>query len=233
MISPFSSNQQYSFSGTCEHTLFSFCNESLGDLEIVGDFLSSDLSNGRIGAKVGDRVFVYTEDGSVEVQNAAVVSVSGNTTDYEGGVSVTVETGRVTFEIDSFGGTATVEIIASPDMYTIQFPAMGPMTCGLCGSLDGSLIYRDGMSMADILNKDEVMEFTSSYVVQPVDQVLREEHRRICGSYTYVCVCLCVYLSTISTIKTHPLMSMYVCVYVCVCVCVCTCPPSPQSRHIH
>ncbi len=219
MITPFSISQQYHFSGTCEHTLFSFCNESLPDLEIVGDFLSSDLSNGRIGVKLGDRVFVYMEDGNIEVRNAAVISVSGNTTEYEGGVSVTIENNQVVFAIDVFA--RQVFVTASPDSFNIQFPGVGLETCGLCGSLDGTLLYSDG-TVADIMSIEEVNDFASTYVVQAADQVLREEQRRICGSFC-VCVCVCVCVRACVGACVRVRLRVCVCVRLCVRACVCAC----------
>lgn len=68
MVSLFSGSHQYHLSGTCKHTLFSFSKESLPNLEIVGDYLFSNLCNGRIEAKLE---FINTEDGNVEVRNAA------------------------------------------------------------------------------------------------------------------------------------------------------------------
>ncbi len=187
MVSPFSTNLQYHFRGFCEHILLSFCNKSISDLEIVGDYISSDLNIGRIGAKVGDRVFVYTESGDVEVRNAAVIGVNGNTTEYEGGVTVTTEGDQVLIEIDIFNNQ--VLITASPVSYSIQLLDTGVKTCGLCGSLDGTLLLRDGM-VADIMSVTEVNEFAFSYIVHPNNQILREEHRRICGKYCS-CVCIC------------------------------------------
>ena len=51
--------------------------------------------------------------------------------------------------------------------------------CGLCGSVNGSLIRQDGV-IADISSMAQVEAFAQSYLVLPRDQSLRPQ-RRECG----------------------------------------------------
>ena len=67
-------------------------------------------------------------------------------------------------------------------------------TCGLCGTQEGQLQFRDG-TFADITDRVEVEAFTMSYLVPARDQALRPQ-RRECGELgedvNKLKVCVCV-----------------------------------------
>ena len=186
-ISPFSETNTYRFTGACEHILVSPCNESLLDFEIRVDFLSADLSNGRIGARYGDSLFIYTEDGTVVVMNANMTATVGDTTEYEGNVFVTSQTDVTTIDFRDFD----ISINITSSSFEVTHPITRGPVCGLCGNISGELIYSDGMRVAQIMDREQVEEFSASYVVDPIDQFLREEVRRACGKFS-LSVCLSV-----------------------------------------
>ena len=94
MVSPFHdtgaiSPPTYAFRGVCEHILAKSC---IGDqFTVVGDFLSEDLSTGRIGLQTADNEYIINEDLTVETDDTSVfVSAVGDetTVTYAGGVQV-------------------------------------------------------------------------------------------------------------------------------------------------
>ena len=54
----------YAFRGVCEHIFAKTCDGER--FTIVGDFLSEDLSTGRIGLQIGDNEYIINEDLTVE-----------------------------------------------------------------------------------------------------------------------------------------------------------------------
>ena len=67
--------------------------------------------------------------------------------------------------------------------------------CGLCGSINGSLISSDGVKVKDYANKLEIDVFASSWLVEPSEQILHE-YRRECGNFiisyksTHIYICI-------------------------------------------
>ena len=72
-------------------------------------------------------------------------------------------------------------------------------TCGLCGTTDGVLQFRNG-NTANIMNRTEVDAFANSYLVAPRDQFLHPQ-RRECGKYSKEVPSLPSCISRISSLE--------------------------------
>ena len=85
-----SSPPVYSFRGVCEHVFTKSCDGE--QFSIVGDFISQDLSTGRVGLQVGSSSYIINEDLTVQTEdNQISITTSGNDEIevYAGGVQVT------------------------------------------------------------------------------------------------------------------------------------------------
>lgn len=176
-VSPFSHSSSYRFSGTCEHTLLRPC-VPMSNFAVTADFESDDLATGRIGLRYDSSYFIYAE-GSVVVYNAPLADDSGDTKSYDvGGSFVTVTTnGDVVIVAEAIG----ISIHASSSEFTVNATVTSADHCGLCGSVDGQLLHSDGLTVANITDLAQVMEFANSHVVPARDQFLREQSRQ-CGT---------------------------------------------------
>ena len=150
------------------------------DFSITVDFVSEDLSNGRIGLRYGGSHFIYREDGSVVVYNAALSGEVDNVRSYNVSSSiVTVATqsdGTVVINAEDLG----IAIQASSSEFTVNTTSTSTHYSGLCGSSSGELFYSDCSTVANIANLTQVMEFANSHVVAARDQFLRDQTRQ-CG----------------------------------------------------
>lgn len=184
-ISAFNRSEVYRFSRTCEHVLVRPCVD-MSDFAVTVDFVSDDLSDGRIGLRYKGSRFIYA-GGSVIAYNAALTGSTGNTEVYDvGGSAVTVTSngGDVTISAEDIG----VTVQASSSTFTISVASTGSSSvCGLCGSSTGQLVYGDGVRVADITNVTQVMQFIDSHAVAARDQFLREQSKE-CGEYINVLV---------------------------------------------
>ena len=169
----------YNFHGICEHVLAKPCNGT--KFAVVADFLSRDLSTGRVGLQVPKGTLIIDENLNRIPQGLTIVGTNSHF-EYTGGVIVTTEitnnaitkvavslqSGDVTIERTS----TSVAIYVRPDIEL----------CGLCGNTNGTLVSSDGNYLTDLINQTKVNAFANSWQRQPYQQVLRED-RRECGKY--------------------------------------------------
>lgn len=162
----------YNFHGTCEHIFAKPCNDT--SYVIVGDFLSQNLSMGRVGIRVSNGFALIDEGLGVR-----------NSTPFPQGVAIAMERDvngsitKVTLTYTSQG--VRIERTRSD----IRIFARAGEICGLCGSLDGVLTSSDGMRLTDVMNQTRVNAFATSWQTAANEQILRED-RVECGKWNHL-----------------------------------------------
>ena len=104
MVSPFSLVTGYNFRGTCERKILRSCNRTV-DFEVTADFITADESNGAIGVKNGDAVYISLENGEVETVNAETMFQNENTVTYADGTVLTRTAESNTLMLPAIGVT--------------------------------------------------------------------------------------------------------------------------------
>jgi hypothetical protein len=180
----------YNFMGPCEYELVRICEEHV-NFRIHVDFLSQDLSTGRIG-------IVFGKDGASEKELSKIVISENLTIDFlnfnepnvtteAGGetvmrfnrsnITITGSSRNVSVQLSDFG--IAVYLSQSPNEeslsvnVTIDTSLQNRSLCGLCGDIGGFLEYRGSNDTADILVPEEVQSFIQSWRVLPEIQFLR------------------------------------------------------------
>ena len=202
MVSPFSLATGYTFRGTCERKILRSCNRTV-DFEVTADFITADESNGAIGVQYGDAVYISLENGNIELRNTFETFNNGTTITFEDGavltrgneynllsfpeVQVTVQhfyagSRHWNFEVYMYNVFISQLFTGDEQGFEITAAVGSPLetTCGLCGTQDGVLLFKDLQQTADPLIPMEVFDFANSYLVPPADQSLRPQ-RKECG----------------------------------------------------
>ena len=179
LISPFQSGEQnFNFHGTCEHILVTACESpDLPEFVITVDFLSSNLDMGRVGIRIGDKTIVISEDLSLQSTNLGdPISFSDNVVSYPDGIVITEEGNETTINLSLFGLQVTRKV-GLQNVLVVNASGLLLDVCGLCGTLEGVLLYGDRRRVAAFGNRIEIEQFADSWRVNPIDQFLREERR--------------------------------------------------------
>ena len=177
MVSPFVIPERYNFMGTCEHTLVTSCSSAV-DFAVTVDFLATDLANGRIGVRYMNRRFIYQEDGTVDTGGEEPIGQVGDTREYADQVFITQNADGTILDFQTVG----VQVIVANNQFLVNVADSTVLgeTCGLCGNSDGTLLFSDRTTIANIMNTTQVMAFANSWLVPARDQFLRGI-RRECG----------------------------------------------------
>ena len=177
MVSPFVISENYNFVGTCEHTLVTSCTNTV-DFAVTVDFLATNLANGRIGVRYMNRRFIYQEDGTVDTGSEDPIGQVGDTREYVGQVFITQNAGGTIMDFQSVG----VQVIIANNQFQVNVADSNTLgeTCGLCGNQNGTLLFNDRTTVANIMNMTQVRAFANSWLVPARDQFLRGI-RRECG----------------------------------------------------
>ena len=183
MVTPFTNSggesASYNFRGSCEHVFVEPC-DAMPDVAVVGDFLSTDLTMGRVGLRNGTRAVVLTEQLMLELRGGLTGVTQGPTTMTNLGslpVVVTVGEGMITLTAAAVG--ITITRTSSEIAIELSNSTIISQSCGLCGNKSGALVSSNG-DVANIMNRTEVDAFANSHLVRPSEQVLRDD-RRDCG----------------------------------------------------
>ena len=154
----------YDFRGICEHFFIKTCNVS--NFAVVGDFLSSNLSMGRLGLQVPEGTTIIDENLNVSSHGSLLVTRERDSNGSVIKVTLGLSSGDVIVERT----LSYVKILVKP----------GQELCGLCGGVDGTLVSSDGVILNDVVNQSKVDAFVNSWKQEPSKQVLRSD-RRECG----------------------------------------------------
>ena len=184
LITPFqgpsSTQQSYTFHGTCEHILLENCLLNPSDFRITVDFVSNNLDIGHVGVKLGRKEIVILEDLSFRFTNLGdpMFENSDNSTLRFSDVIIIRSDMSVVVELQTLGVIVTRLL----GLINVNLTGTGSLqeTCGLCGGLSGPLIFRDRTTEAIIGNRSSIDQFADSWQVNPGEQFLREASKE-CG----------------------------------------------------
>ena len=201
--------QNYQFMGPCEYELVRICDGN-ENFRIHVDFLSDDLSTGRIGLVIGDAGASEDELSKITISENLTLNYSNIDTPTPSRndarkktfdkFNITLEEADQSILIQVFEFGVTVFLSRSPDQQSLSVNVTidklnNRSLCGLCGDNKGNLVYRDSDEIADIMVDSEVQSFIQSWRVMPDVQFLREK-REECGECFARAVCSLVYQPT-------------------------------------
>ena len=182
-VFPFSqtgSQTSYILNDVCEHTVLTTCRDS-DDFTINIDYSEGTLNIDRVGIRYEDATIIMIKNPmSIEIKGLGQpISQSGQTTEYANDIFIIQSSGEIVVELRSLG----IKVTCTSSQLGIE-TSSGTLSgdlCGLCGRLNGDLVYSDRTTVADITDQQEVTEFTNSWRALPVDMFLRDEAREECG----------------------------------------------------
>ena len=188
----------YKFMGPCEYELVRVCDESV-PFRVHVDFLSQDLSTGRVGVVVGEegdseddlsRITIF-ENLTLSFENLEDVPFRGLLTKERNfssrgiviksnGQDVFVNATRLGILVHVTrveGQPLVVNVTLNREENVQPLPL-----CGLCGNAASKLVYRNSNKTADINNPDQVRTFIQTWKVLKEESFLREFNPD-CGEY--------------------------------------------------
>ena len=143
------------------------------EYKVVGDFLQTNLSTGRVGLVLPGYTAIIDE-GLNLIQEG----------DKPGEV-ITVEETEDNITMTLFEGSDIILfIVRTDDQIVIRSAVHSSDLCGLCGNKDGLLNSSSGQRVTDIMDPIQIETFASSWKVEPSEQILREDRRK-CGKFAH------------------------------------------------
>ena len=140
---------------------------------MVGDFLQTNLSTGRVGLVLPGYTVIIDEGLNLIQEGDKPVEVTAEET--EDNVMITLFN----------GSNIVLSIVRTDDEIVIRSAVGSSDLCGLCGNKDGILNSSSGQRVTDIMDLIQIETFASSWKVEPSEQVLRED-RRECGKFVHL-----------------------------------------------
>ena len=169
----------YLLRDVCEHIVLTTCSGSeIFSLNV--DYSEDSLNPARVGIQYNTTTIVIIIDDSLNVitQNlGSPVSQSGQTTEYPNQIFITQASNEVIVDIRRIGVRLTVSL--SDLQVEVSSGALSGDFCGLCGRLNGELVYSDRTAVADITDIVDIQQFTDSWRAE--DVFLRDVPRAICS----------------------------------------------------
>ena len=181
-IIPFNRDDFYSFQKSCEHYLLRSCSGS-EELSVTVDFLSNDISSGRVGLRYGDSSVISSEMGDVVFNNLNFIQDDGDAQIFTNGFIFYRESGKNRIVFRMTGNITVIHKYRGQDRsmavtVTDKFALVGTDVsstdiCGLCGNSNGTLLQLDLLTETDIDDQTQVNGFIDSYAVETTEQYLR------------------------------------------------------------
>ena len=132
---------------------------------------------GRVGVRIGEKTIVILEDLSLQSTNLGdPISFVDNIVSYPDGIEITEGGNESTINLSAFGLQVTRRV-GLQNVLVVNASSLTLDVCGLCGTLQGVLLYGDRRRVAAFGNRIEIEQFADSWRVNPSDQFLREERR--------------------------------------------------------
>lgn len=187
----------YSFKGVCDHWLVAPSIVSNGvEFSVIANFVEGDLSNGGVVVNYGEAQYASYVDGKLEVnvepisQPSVGVSIfPQNVYTFQNDTTNSIELRDLQVTVThSFATDDISESESDFDSESIQVSladsALVPQAMGLCGTVEGDLVFNDGSEgeVANIRNSVEVQAFARSWIVPSTQQFFSEQLPQ-CGEY--------------------------------------------------
>ena len=173
----------------CEHTLLTTCSGS-ARFSVNADYSEESLNLARAGIQYNTTIIVVAINDSglsLITQNlGGNISESGQITEYPNQIFITLSDDEIVIDVRRVGVRLTVS--RSGLEVEVSSGALSGDFCGLCGRLNGELLYSDRTTVADITDRVDVQQFTNSWRAD--NMFLRDTARNIC-SKTLVTYLLC------------------------------------------
>ena len=191
VIEPFPSPgtlaDSYTYHSPCEHILLTTCNTSSPvQLRVTINFDPSNLNILGLAVHVNrTKTITAFRDRVLDLKNISGPLFSNRThAMYDNGISIVNEDGVVSIILAEFG-VEIDRIFGTEHQILIEVSSTAEV-CGLCGTVDGVLLYSDQTTVAPNIDVDssELEEFAESWQVSPQEQLLGHQGE-VCGEYTF------------------------------------------------
>ena len=170
----------YLLRDVCEHTVLTTCTGS-ERFSVNIDYSEESLNLARVGVQYNTTtIIVITDDNGLSLISENLgnnISQSGQTTEYPNQIFITEASNEIIIDIRRLG--IRLNVSSSGLQVEVTSGALSGDVCGLCGRLNGELLYSDRTSVADITDRVDVQQFTNSWRAD--DEFLRDVPRNICS----------------------------------------------------
>lgn len=190
VIEPFPSPgalaDSYTYHSPCEHVLLTTCNTSSPvQLQVTVNFDPSNLNILGLAVHVNKtKTITVFRDKVLHLKNILAPLFSNRTyAVYGNGISIVNEDGVVSIILAELG--VKIDRIFGTEHQILIEVRSTPEVCGLCGTVDGVLLYSDRTTVAPTIDADssELEELAESWQVSPQEQLLGQQGEE-CGEYT-------------------------------------------------
>jgi len=174
------SQTSYMLSDVCEHTVLTTCRDS-DDFTINIDYSEDNLNLARVGIRYNAVTIVMIKN-PISINSKGLgpsISQNGQTIEYANQIFITQGSTEMAVDFRSLGVKVTCTS-SELQIETTSGTLSGDL-CGLCGRLNGDLVYSDRTTVADITNQQDIIQFGNSWRALPLDMFLRDEARKECG----------------------------------------------------
>lgn len=191
VIEPFPSPgalaDSYTYHSPCEHILLTTCNTSSPmQLRVTVNFDPSNLNILGLAVHVNrTKTITVFRDRVLHLKNIPSPSFSNRTyAVYGNSIFIGNEDQGVSFILAEFG--VKIDRIFGTEHQILIEVSSTAEACGLCGTVDGVLLYSDRATVAPTIDVDssELEEFAESWQVSPQEQLLGQQGE-VCGKYTF------------------------------------------------
>lgn len=187
VVTPFPELQSpslpYSYSSTCEHIVLRRCNLT-SVVTVTIDYNQNDSTLGRIGVQSHDGYIIVSNNLTVDVRNLGdSMALDSDTVLFnKEDIIITQAKETVVLNLNSSGIVLTVTLAANNTKRLIVNATDSKIDtiCGLCGTLNGSLLYSDRETKVTMRNRKVLDSFAKSWLVNPNENIVGVS-REDCG----------------------------------------------------
>lgn len=176
----------YTFHSPCEHTLLSTCNiSSQQQLRVTVNFSPSNLDILGLAIQINRTTTITIfQDQVIDLKNLSDPIFSNRTYSlYPGGISITNDIRRVNIVLADFG-VKIDRVFAEENQVLIGVleGSSAARLCGLCGTVNGVLLYNDRRTEAISIDSSLIEVFAESWRVSPQELLLGQQGEE-CGEW--------------------------------------------------